>query len=78
MTSIRKVKTANGATGVQIVHKQYGRVFRIEYIGSAHTKDDLDTLLSTSNERLIAGQQVLFAEIPEDIHNILQKLQSRH
>ena len=34
MGFIRKVKTASGATAVQIAHKEYGRIVRIEHIGS--------------------------------------------
>lgn len=62
MAFIRKVKTASGATAVQIAHKRYGRIVNIEHIGSAHTDDDLKTLLSLAHERLLAGQKLLFPE----------------
>lgn len=64
MAFIRKVKTASGATAVQIAHKQYGRIIKIEHIGSAHTAKDLETLLSLANKRLIGNQQPLFTETP--------------
>lgn len=41
---VRRVKTASGATAVQIVHKRGRRVLSIEHIGSAHTGDELAVL----------------------------------
>lgn len=60
MAFIRKVKTASGATAVQIAHKAYGRIVRIEHIGSAHNEDDLKLLLTLARKRLFAGQLSLF------------------
>ncbi len=62
MSFIRKVKTASGATAVQIAHKVYGKIIKIEHIGSAHSKEDMETLLVLAHERLLAGQRSLFAE----------------
>ena len=62
MAFIRKVKTASGATAVQIVCKQRGRIIRIEHIGSAHTEDDLKTLIALAKQRLRGSQLSLFAE----------------
>jgi len=62
MAFIRKVKTSSGATAVQIAHKRYGRIIRINHIGSAHTKDDLATLLVLAKQRLLVRQQPLFSE----------------
>ncbi|HUD44128.1 MAG TPA: IS1634 family transposase [Patescibacteria group bacterium] len=62
MTFIRKVKTTSGATAVQIAQKEHGRIVRIDHIGSAHSQDDLDTLLALAKKRLLGGQQSLFAE----------------
>lgn len=74
MAFIRKVKTASGATAIQIAHKRYGRIVKIDHIGSAHTKEDLDTLLSIAKERILAGQQSLFTENPQPpLKVILQK-----
>ncbi len=62
MAFIRKVKTASGATAVQIAHKKYGQIVRIEHIGSAHTEEDLSTLIALAKQRLLGGQQSLFTE----------------
>jgi transposase len=64
MAFIRKVKTASGATAVQVAHKAYGRVVKIEHIGSAHTKEDIETLLALAKNRILGGQQSLFVEAP--------------
>lgn len=64
MAFIRKVKTTSGATAVQIAQKEHGRIVRIDHIGSAHSKEDLDTLLALAKKRLLGGQQLLFAESP--------------
>lgn len=62
MTFIRKVKTASGATAVQIVRKSSGRIVKVEHLGSAHTKEELEVLMSLANKRLHEGQQVLFPD----------------
>lgn len=62
MTFIRKVKTASGATAVQIVRKSSGHIVKVEHIGSAHTKDELEVLISLANKRLHKGQQSLFSD----------------
>lgn len=64
MAFIRKVKTSSGATAVQIAQKEHGRIVRIDHIGSAHTKEDLEALLALAKKRLLGGQQPLFAEPP--------------
>lgn len=56
---MRRVKTASGATAVQIVHKRGRRVLSIEHIGSAHTDDELALLLQVAEERLHGGQFAL-------------------
>jgi len=56
---VRRVKTASGATAVQIVHKRGRRVLSIEHIGSAHTKDELAVLLQVAGERRHTGQLTL-------------------
>jgi hypothetical protein len=56
---VRRVKTASGATAVQIVHKRGRRVLSIEHIGSAHTGDELAVLLQVAEERCHAGQLAL-------------------
>jgi len=62
MAFIRKVKTASGATAVQVAQKEYGRIVKIEHIGSAHTKKDLETLLAVAKQKLLGGQRFLFEE----------------
>ena len=47
---VRRVKTASGATAVQIVHKRVRRVLSIEHIGLAHTDDELAVLLQVAGE----------------------------
>jgi len=56
---VRRVKTASGATAVQIVHKRGRRVLSIEHIGSAHTDEELALLLQIAEERLHPGQLAL-------------------
>ncbi len=76
MSYIRTVKTASGATAVQIASKRYGRIVRIEHIGSAHNEADLQLLLTLAKKRLIAGQISLFPENlspPSDSRIILRR-----
>ena len=62
MTFIRRVKTSSGATAIQIAHKEYGRMKRIEHIGSAHSPEEEKVLMSLARERLHANQPSLFAD----------------
>ena len=62
MAFIRKVKTASGATAVQIAFKEKGQVVRIIHIGSAHTDEDLRVLLAIAHNKLHAKQPELFPE----------------
>ncbi len=45
---VRKVKTASGATAVQIMHKRGRRVLGIDHIGSARTEAELALLRAFS------------------------------
>jgi hypothetical protein len=56
---VRRVRTASGATAVQVVHKRGRVVVGIDHIGSAHDADRLALLEETARDRLHAGQQVL-------------------
>ena len=56
---VRRVRTASGATAVQIVHKRGRVVLGIDHIGSAHDEGQLAMLLQTARARLNAGQQML-------------------
>lgn len=56
---MRRVKTASGATAVQVVHKRGRRVLNIDHIGSAHDEATLALLLQAAHERIHAGQEPL-------------------
>jgi len=53
---VRKVKTASGATAVQIAERVAGRDRVLEHLGSAHTDAELSALLATARTRLHPGQ----------------------
>ena len=56
---IRTVKTASGATAVQIVHSSRRGSRDIEHIGSAHTEVDVELLKAAAKQRLVANQDAL-------------------
>ncbi len=56
---MRKVRTASGATAVQIMHKRGQRVLGIDHIGSARTEAELALLQAIAHQRLHAGQDEL-------------------
>jgi Transposase DDE domain len=56
---VRTVKTASGATAVQIVWSSRRGSRSIEHIGSAHDEAELAALKAAAAERLAAGQAVL-------------------
>ena len=62
MAFIRKVKTASGATAVQIAYKVGGRIVKIIHIGSAHNKEELDLLVAIARKRLFANQLELLPQ----------------
>jgi len=76
MAYIRKVKTTSGATAVQIVQKEQGRIVHIDHIGSAHSKEDLETLLALGRRRLLGDQQHLFSESPPLMVRLRQSVSS--
>ena len=53
------MKTASGTTAVQIAHKEYGRIVRIEHIGSAHTEGELESLLALAMGKVIEHHTVM-------------------
>jgi hypothetical protein len=53
------VKTASGATAVQIVYSSRRGSRDIEHIGSAHDDAELELLKAAARQRLAAGQGVL-------------------
>jgi hypothetical protein len=50
------VKTASGATAVQIVYSWHRGSREIEHIGSAHDEAELELLKTVARQRLAAGQ----------------------
>jgi len=50
------VKTASGATAVQIVEKRNGRRRVLEHVGSAHDETELAVLVSAAQQRLYGIQ----------------------
>ena len=77
MAFIRKVKTASGATAVQIAHKERGRIVQINHIGSAHTKADLENLLALAKQRLRGTQLSLLSETASPLKISLKQSVSR-
>jgi len=62
MAFIRKIKTASGATAVQIAYKHKGHIVKIVHIGSAHNSEELNILLALARKRLQENQLELFPE----------------
>ncbi len=73
MAYIRKVRTASSATAVQIIHKNHGKITKLEHIGSAHNDTDLKTLLALARERLLGGQLSLLPKTTKPLKIRLQR-----
>ena len=56
MAYVRTVKTASGATAVQVVWSSRRGSRDIEHIGSAHDEAELEVLKAAARERIAAGQ----------------------
>ncbi len=56
MPYVRTVKTASGATAVQIVYSSHRGSRQIEHLGSAHDDAGLELLKAVARQRLAAGQ----------------------
>ncbi|MGD6981000.1 IS1634 family transposase, partial [Citricoccus zhacaiensis] len=61
---VRKVKTASGATAVQIAHTKRGVQKIVEHIGSAHTEAELAALVQVAKGKIADDQQELDLQIP--------------
>jgi len=61
---IRKVRTASGATAVQIAVKEGRRDKVVEHLGSAHDEAELAALVEAARARLHPGQLVLDLDGP--------------
>ena len=59
MAYVRTVRTASGATAVQIVHGSRRGARSIEHVGSAHDEFELEALKAAARQRLAAGQAEL-------------------
>ena len=56
---VRTVRTASGATAVQIVHGSRRGARTIEHVGSAHDELELQALKAAARQRLVGGQAEL-------------------
>lgn len=63
MAYVRSVKTASGATAVQIVWSSRRGSRSIEHLGSAHDEAELAALKAAAAERLAANQAVLDLDV---------------
>lgn len=60
MAFIRRVKTKSGAVAIQIANKVQGRLVKLKHLGSAHTSEELEILISLAKEQLQGDQLSLF------------------
>ncbi len=63
MAYVRTVKTASGASAVQIVWSTRRGSRSIEHLGSAHDEAELAALKAAAAERLAANQAVLDLDV---------------
>jgi len=54
---VRKVKTASGATAVQIVEKRRGVRRIVAHVGSAHDDAELAVLMASARDRIHAASR---------------------
>ena len=73
MAYIRKVKTRSGATAVQIAYTAYGKIIRIDHIGSAHNPSELELLNALAKTRLSDGQASLLDPTPANTTILLKQ-----
>jgi hypothetical protein len=64
MAYVRTVKTASGATAVQIVWSSRRGARSLEHLGSAHDDQELEALKTAARQRLAAGQGELDLGLP--------------
>lgn len=60
MAFIRQFKTASGATGVQVCHKEHGRVVATKHVGSANSALALKKLLKKAQSIIDEDKNALF------------------
>ncbi len=60
MAFIRKFETSSGATGVQVIYKENGKVVKTVHIGSSKTEKGITKLLHKAQEVIDADKNPLF------------------
>ena len=66
MAYVRTVRTASGATAVQIVYSMRRGARRIEHLGSGHDEAEVEALKAAARQRLAQGQAVLVLDLDPD------------
>lgn len=66
MAYVRTVRTASGATVVQIVYGKRRGARRMEHVGSAHDERELEALKAAAAQRLAGGQQELELDLGDE------------
>lgn len=61
---IRRVKTSSGATAIQVVRKEYGRITQLKHIGSAHHQKEETLFMDLARQQLHVNQPSLFPDNP--------------
>lgn len=71
---IKKYKSKNGGTVIQVVFKKGRHVVKTIHVGTAHTKETLEILLAKANEIINAGQLQLSldGDIPDKVNLALE------
>ena len=60
MAYIRKFETSSGATGVQVLYKEQGKVVKTVHIGSAKTEKGITKLLRKAQDIIDEDKMPLF------------------
>lgn len=61
-TFIRTVKTSSGSTAVQIIRKDRGEIVHLVHVGSAHSPEQLELMMSLARQKIRGPQQSLFSK----------------
>ncbi len=60
MAFIRKFETSSGATGVQVLYKEQGKVVKTIHVGSASTEKGITKLLRKAQDIIDTDKAPLF------------------
>ena len=60
MAFIRKFETSSGATGVQVLYKEQGKVVKTIHVGSASSEKGITKLLRQAQDIIDADKAPLF------------------